>query len=171
DDLSVIVNPNLSANQPPSAAAGPDQATALHSNLIVNSSAEPALENGEIPGWTEVQGTNWTQATINSGDNFPEAQRGNQYFFANETAQAELRQDVDVSAYAGTIAAGTQQFELQAYLRSAPETVPDIGRVIVEYRNATNNVVIATLDSGPISSTSTWQLTEDVRSAPIGTGW
>ena len=171
DDLVVVVNANVSPNQPPSAAAGPDQTIALHSNLIVNSSGEQPLVNAEIPGWTEVQGVNWTQATIGNGDNFPEAQRGNGYFFANEAAQAELRQDVDVSAFSGTIAAGTQQFELQVYMRSAPEALPDVARVIVEYRNAANSAVIAQLDSGPISSTAGWHLTEDIRSAPAGTGW
>ncbi len=171
DDLVVVVNASLTPNQPPGAAAGPDQTIALHGNLIVNSSAEQLLVNNELPGWNEVQGSNWTQATINSGDNFPEAQRGNSYFFANEAAQAELRQDVDVSAFSKTIDAGTQQFELKVYLRSAPEAVPDIARVIIEYRNAANSAVIAQLDSGPVSSTTAWHLTEDIRSAPAGTGW
>src|SRR6185369_12883750 len=86
-------------------------------------------------------------------------------------AEAELRQDIDVSAFAGTIAAGTQQFELQVYLRSLAEAIPDTGRVIVEYRNATNTAAIATLDSGPINTTSGWHLTEDTRVVPLGTGW
>ena len=49
--------------------------------------------------------------------------------------------------------------------------MPDVARVIVEYRNAANSAVIAQLDSGPISSTTAWHLTEDIRSAPVGTGW
>src|SRR6185437_16183757 len=171
DDLFVVVNPSLTPNQPPGAAAGPDQTIALHDNLIVNSSAEQLLVDGKLPGWTEVQGPNWTQATINSGDNFPEAQRGSSYFFASEAAQAELRQDVDVSAFSKMIDAGTQQFEFRAYLRSAPEAVPDVARVIIEYRNATNSAVIAQLDCGPVSSTIAWHLTEDIGSAPPGTGW
>src|SRR5258705_3994185 len=171
DDVVVVVNANVSPNQPPNASAGPDQTIALHSNLIVNSSGEQPLVNGEIPGWTEVQGVDWTKAKINDGDSFPEAHRGNAYFFANEALQAELRQDVDVSAFSGTIAAGSQQFELQVYMRSAPEPVPDVARVIVEYRNAASSAVIAQLDSGPISSTTAWHLTEDIRSAPLGTGW
>jgi len=171
DDLVVVVNSDPSSNQPPAATAGPDQTIALHGNLVVNPSDEQLLVDGEIPGWTEVQGPTWTQATIQNGDKFPAAQRGNSYFFANEAAQAELRQDVDVSAFSQTIAAGTQQFELQVYLRSAPEALPDAARVIVEYRNAANSAVIAALDSGPISSTTVWHLTEDIRSAPVGTGW
>ncbi len=171
DDLVVVVNASVNPNQPPSALAGPDLTVALHGNLIVNSGAEQLLVNGEIPGWTEVQGAGWTRATIKDGDNFPEAQVGDAYFFANEAAQAELRQDVDVSAFSKTIDAGTQQFELRVYLRSAPEIVPDVARVIVEYRNSANSAVIAQLDSGPVPSTAAWHLTEDIRSVPIGTGW
>ncbi len=69
------------------------------------------------------------------------------------------------------IAAGTQQFELKVHLRSAVEATPDSGRVIVEYRDATNTSALATLDSGEITSTSLWHLTEDTRVVPFGTGW
>ena len=109
------------------------------------------------------------QQTAASG--FPEPQRGAAYFYSGNAAQAELRQDIDLSAYAARIAAGTQEFELKAYLRSAAEALPDAGRVVVEYRNATNTSVIATLNSGDITSTTAWHLTEDTRVPPVGTGW
>ncbi|HEY2973146.1 MAG TPA: PKD domain-containing protein [Pyrinomonadaceae bacterium] len=170
DDVQITVNA-APVNQPPTVDAGPDQTVVLHANLIANGGNESPLVNGEIPGWTEVQATTWTQGSVNIASDFPEAQRGAAYFYSGNAAQAELRQDVDLSAYAAKIAAGTQQLEFKAYLRSAAEALPDTGRVVVEYRNATNTSVIATLDSGPITSTSGWQLTEDTRLAPAGTGW
>ena len=170
DELVVIVNPEV-VNQPPTANAGADQSTTINGNLVANPGNELALVNNEIPNWTEVQGTTWTRANESTGAGFPEPQRGQAYFFAGDTDQAELRQDIDVSAFAGTIAAGTQQFEFQVYLRSLAETAPDVGRVILEYRNAANTSMIASLDSGLISTTTGWHLTEDTRVAPLGTGW
>ncbi len=170
DDVQITVNATQ-VNQAPTANAGADQTVTLNANLIVNPGNEEALAGGEIVGWTSAEGTNWTQAMANSGSGFPDAQHGNAYFFAGNAPQAELRQDVDVSTFAANIAAGTKQFEFKAYLRSAAESTPDAARVIVEYRDATNTNVIATLDSGLISSTSSWHLTEDTRIAPPGTGW
>lgn len=170
DDLVVLVNPEI-VNQPPTVNAGMDQVVTINGNLVANASNEDQLVSGEIPGWSEVQGTTWTRATESSGAGFPSAQHGEAYFNAGNAADAELRQGVDVSAFAGTIASGTQQFELKVYLRSLAEATPDTGRVIVEYRNAANTAVIATLDSGPINTTTGWHLTEDTRVAPLGTGW
>ncbi|HAF12398.1 MAG TPA: hypothetical protein DCK99_01610, partial [Blastocatellia bacterium] len=167
DDVTITVNPR---NQPPLVSAGTDQVITLHGNLVENPGNEQASTNGAVAGWIAVEGA-WTQGSESSGNGSPEPQRGNFYFFANGAQQAELRQDIDLSAYAGTIAAGTQQFEFRAYLRSAAEAAPDVARIIIEYRDTTNNNVIASLDSGAISSTSSWHLTEDTRTAPPGTGW
>jgi RHS repeat-associated protein len=170
DDVQITVNP-AGVNQPPTANAGPDQTVALNGNLISNPGNELQLINGEISGWTEVQGTSWTQGTSNSGSGFPAAQRGNAFFFAGDASQAELRQDVDVSAFAANIDAGTQQFELKAYMRSANESLPDDARVILEYRETTNSSLIGTLDSGQIASNADWHLTEETNAAPAGTRW
>jgi RHS repeat-associated protein len=170
DDLVVVVNPEP-PNQPPTVSAGPDNTATINGNLLANPGNDVALVNGEILNWSEVQGTTWMQGTTDSGPGFPTAQRGRAYFFAGDAQQAELRQDVDVSAFAGTIAAGTQQFEFRAYMRSLAEAALDAGRVILEYRNATNSSVIATLDSGLITTTTDWHLTEDTRAVPAGTGW
>ncbi|MEP6636018.1 MAG: PKD domain-containing protein, partial [Acidobacteriota bacterium] len=170
DEIVVIVNPP-SANQPPTANAGPDHALALNANLIANGGNDKPIVNGEIPGWTEVQGATWMAGAANITNGFPEAQRGPAYFYSGNTAQAELRQDVDLTAYGANIAAGTQQFEFKVYLRSANETSPDAGRVILEYRDAANTNVIGTLDSGDITSTGGWNVTEDSRLPPVGTGW
>ncbi|MEO8435564.1 MAG: PKD domain-containing protein [Pyrinomonadaceae bacterium] len=170
DDIQINVSPTA-LNQPPTANAGADQTVTLNTNLINNPGNEALLVNGEIRGWIEVQGTTWTQGSTNSAGGFPGAQRGSAYFYSGNQAQAELGQDVDLSAYAANIAAGTQQFEFKAYLRSLAEDLPDAARVVVEYRDHTNTVVIATLDSGDITSTGDWHLTEDTRLAPLGTGW
>ncbi|MDQ5844764.1 MAG: Ig-like domain-containing protein, partial [Acidobacteriota bacterium] len=168
DELEIIVNP-APVNASPTANAGPDVFTTINSNLVANGGNDQPLVNGEIPGWTEVQGTGWTVGTADA--DAPVPQRGQGYFFAGEDAQAELCQDIDVSSFAAGIVSGTQQFEFKAYVRSAAEAAPDSARVIVEYRNATNTNVLATLDSGLIASTTSWHLTEVTRPAPVGTGW
>jgi RHS repeat-associated protein len=170
DEIVIIVNP-APPNEPPTTNAGPDQSVALHTNLIVNGGGEEPLVGDDVPGWTEVQGATWGRASANSGNGFPEAQRGASYFYAGNAPQAELRQDVDLSAYAANIAAGTQRFEFKAYVRSLAEATPDSGRVVLEYRDNTNTNVIATLDSGDITATEGWHLMEDTHSAPAGTGW
>lgn len=170
DEVEVTVNP-APLNQPPTASAGPDLTATINGNLITNGGNEEQMVNGRIAGWTEVEGSSWTQGLANFASGFPEPNRGTAYFFANDAPRAELRQDVDVSAYAGNIAAGTQRFEFKTYVRSAAETTPDAARVVVEYRDASNTSVIATLDSGEITSTNFWHLTEDIRTVPYGTGW
>jgi RHS repeat-associated protein len=156
-------------NQPPQAVAGDDQTTGLNANLIQNGGGEAGLINGELPAWTEVAGTNWMR--LEGGQNgVPEPRFGNYVLSPVDSATAEMRQDIDVRGFAQGINNGTQEFILQVSLRSAPETAPDTGRIIVEYRDANLNP-IASLDSGDIGSTTAWHLTEDVRVPPAGTGF
>ena len=169
DDVSVTVNP-VAPNQAPLVEAGANQSVELNANRIQNAGNDEPLVNGEIRGWTETVGTSWTRAA--SGANgFPDSVNGGFFFYAGETATAELRQDIDVTAFAATIAAGTQAFALKAFMRSRAESTPDTARMIVEYRNAANTATIAGLDSGEVSSTIAWTLLEDTRIAPAGTGW
>ena len=123
------------------------------SNLIQNPGAEEPLVGGEIPDWTEVDGTNWT---IRTSTNPPPFQ-GSAYFFAGDGATAELSQDVDVSAFAVEIAAGTQQFEFEGFVRSFNQSPTDTSRIIIEYRNAANDTVLESFDSGEIANHSAWQ--------------
>jgi RHS repeat-associated protein len=169
DEVRVTVNP-VPVNQPPAASAGADQRVSISANLIQNPGNEEPLNEGDIAGWTKVAGGAWAQAAASS-DGSPEAFAGQTYFYAGDAAEAELRQDISLSAFAGTVATGTQQFEFKAYVRSRDEASPDEARVILEYRDAANQSVIGTLDSGPITTVSGWHLTEDVRTAPAGTGW
>ena len=169
DDVTVTVNPPA-PNQAPVVDAGANQSTELKTNRIQNAGNDEQLVNGEIRAWTEAVGTTWTRAA--SGANgFPESVNGGHFFYAGETASAELRQDVDLTSFAGTIAAGTQAFEMKSFVRSRAETTPDTARLIIEYRNAANTTMIARLDSGEVSSTTAWQLIEDTRIVPAGTGW
>ncbi len=170
DDVLITANP-VPPNEAPTANAGPDATLAINGNLVRNAGSEQELTGGEIASWIEVQGSTWTRGNSSSGTAFPDPQRGAFYFLASEEAEAELRQDIDVSAFGTAIAGGTQQFEFKAYVRSAAEATPDAARIVVEYRDGANANVLATLDSGALTSTTAWHLTEDLRSAPVGTGW
>ncbi len=169
DDVTVTVNPTA-PNQSPVVNAGSDVSVELNANLVRNPGNDEELLNGEIRGWSEAGGNSWTRGISGTGS-FPESVNGGSVFYAGETATAELRQDIDVSSFAATIAAGTQSFEWKAYVRSRVEAMPDTARVILEYRNASNTTMIARLDSGEMSSTNAWHLLEDTRPAPAGTGW
>ncbi|HEX6623913.1 MAG TPA: RHS repeat-associated core domain-containing protein [Pyrinomonadaceae bacterium] len=169
DDVTVTVNP-VAPNAAPVVNAGADQTVELNSNHVRNGGNDEQLVNGEIRAWTKAVGNLWTRGTSGAGG-LPESVNGDAFFHAGETASAELRQDVDVTAFASTINAGTQSFEWKAFVRSRAESVPDTARVIVEYRNAANTLLIARLDSGEVASTSAWHLLEDTRPAPAGTGW
>ncbi|HEU4768602.1 MAG TPA: RHS repeat-associated core domain-containing protein [Pyrinomonadaceae bacterium] len=169
DEITITVNP-AAPNQAPLVDAGANQSVELNANRVQNGGNDEALVNGEIRGWTEAAGTTWTRAA-SGASGFPESVNGGFFFYAGEIASAELRQDVDISAFAATIAAGTQAFAWRAFVRSRVESTPDTARVIVEYRNATNTTLIARLDSGEVSSTNAWQLLEDTRIVPVGTGW
>ena len=163
DELQVTVNP-APPNVAPSVAAGPDLSTAINGNLVLNGGNDLALVDNEIGGWTRVVGS-WAQSTDGVS---PQRGLG---LFAGEGSESELRQDIDVSAFASAIAVGTQQFEFKAFVRSAIEASPDSARVVLEYRDATNTSILAILDSGSITSTADWHLTEDVRTVPQGTSW
>ncbi|MBI3651403.1 MAG: hypothetical protein HY231_10325, partial [Acidobacteria bacterium] len=170
DEVAISVLPQTAQNQAPTVNAGADQTVSLGVNLIQNPSNEAALVNGKIANWTEVTGNAWTQATAGS-NGFPTSFAGDTYFYAGDTADAELRQDVNVSAYATAIAAGTQQFALSVNVRSRNETPADSARVILEYRNAANTATLGALDSGPLTSVTGWTAISDTRAAPAGTGW
>jgi RHS repeat-associated protein len=171
DDVQVTVNP-VPTNQSPTANAGPDRSVAVKGNLIVNPGNEEPLVNGEIPGWIEEQGTTWTQG--NSSTAGFDAHRGQNFFYVGSDGAeyAELRQDVDVSAFAATITTGSQQFEFQTFVRSAPEfPYPDHPGIVVEFRNAQNTGVLATMEGGNGYAINSWPLTETIQAAPVGTGW
>jgi uncharacterized repeat protein (TIGR01451 family) len=133
--------------------------------LLVNPGAEQPLAGGELPGWTEVVGGDWQPRFA-----APPPIEGQAYFFAGMVPLAELRQDVDISAYAAEVDSGGQLFSLQAFVRTRDEIPADSTHIVVEYRDATNSVLDA-FDSGEITSPTAWQEVSDVRAVPAGTRW
>ena len=115
-----------------------------------------------IPSWTPLTGDAWAYRSTS-----PEAQRGLNYFFAGASADAELVQDVDLSAFATAIDAGTQAFAFTGYLRSFDQAPADLARIVLEYRDA-GGAVLDAFDTGDVASTDAWQEVTDLRTAPVG---
>jgi len=132
-------------------------------NLLQNPAAEDPLVGGEIPGWTEVAGSNWTYRSTS-----PEPHEGANYFFPGVAASAELAQDVDLSAFATAIDAGEQAFAFAGFVRSFQQSPADQTRIVVEYQDA-EGAVLDSFDSGDIVSTTSWAPVTDQRLAPAGT--
>ena len=143
-----------------------DDEACLGPNLVVNGSGELALQDGELVGWTEVAGSDWTFGLF-----APSAADGDAYLVSASDDAAELAQDLDVSAYAATIDLGTQEFELSAYLGQGDFVPPAETRVIVEFRDATNSLVLGDWDSGAPVAVGEWQQAIEDVFAPAGTRW
>lgn len=169
DDVTVTVEP-APPNQPPVVSAGEDQTVTPGLNLVRNGGGEEQIINGEIPGWTKAEGETWAQAPAGTS-NFYDSFEGDTYLHAPGDEHAELRQDVDVSAYADSIKAGAQEFAFSVAVRAAAETPADGARVVFEFRDASNTNVLATVDSGEKNSSETWQLIEGAFTAPAGSAW
>jgi uncharacterized repeat protein (TIGR01451 family) len=140
-------------------------------NLLANPGAESRPIDGEIPAWLEVVGTSWQRRLAG-----PDPAEGTAYFFAGEAELAELAQEVSVRAYEVRIDGGSsldegQRFAFTGRVRTFQESPPDTARVVVEYRDRTNAVVLDAFDSGEIASPDEWREVADVRTAPAGTGW
>ncbi len=151
------------AGAPAAHLPGADAASAASANLVLNGSNEAALAGGEIPGWDEVVGTQWSQA----GD-ASYSQDGDYHFWAGNVANGELKQDIDVSAHAALIDAGLQSFSFGGWVRSVPQNPPDSTRIKVEYRHLVD-VPLYTYDSGEIQNPGNWMQLADSHAAPIGT--
>ncbi|HEX6198644.1 MAG TPA: Calx-beta domain-containing protein, partial [Thermoanaerobaculia bacterium] len=144
-------------------------------NLLANPGAEarPLLgdELGELPAWTEVEGETWQRRFED-----PDPAEGAAYFFAGEADLGELAQEVSVRAYEVRIDGGVagepeQRFVFTGRVRTFQESPPDTARIVVEYRDRANAVVLDAFDSGEVSSPDEWLEVADVRAAPAGTGW
>jgi len=135
-------------------------------NLIYNPGNDLALDNGEIAGWEEIVGTNWTTRSSS-----PSPEDGSAYFFPGAGATAELSQTINVSAYGGAIDLGIQQFDFSGYISSF-RTGGDTTQIIVEYQDA-SGTVLDSYDSGaiyaPYNVGDAWDLLTDSRLAASGT--
>ncbi len=138
-------------------------------NLLVNPGAElPAVSN-LIPGWDVVTGSAWQV-----GGGTPPAFDGDADF-ATSDAAGELKQDADLLAYAAQIqGAAGQSFAFSGQVRTVNAgggAAASTARIVVEYRDLTDQNVLGTFDSGPIASAGTWTQVTDQRAAPAGTRW
>jgi chitinase len=137
-------------------------------NLLLNPGAEQAPAGaGTVPGWRAVAGSQWQPR----GGANPQPAEGSAYFYAGQVAHAELAQDVDVSAYARSVDNGAQTFAFSGAVRTLSEQPSDIARIVVEYRDAANVVVLGAFDTGEIASPLEWRAVADSRPAPVGARW
>ena len=143
-----------------------DDEICLGPNLLVNPGAETEPIGDELADWNVTQGIGWEERYHDSGSD-----DGTGYFSAVSEGTAELRQDIDVSAYADRINEGNQAFAFVGYVRTFDEDADGSARIVVEYRNQDNDVVLDSFDSGTISSASEWKLVAAEMIAPPDTGW
>lgn len=133
--------------------------------LIRNWSCEEALINSNIPAWDEVVGTVWTRRNTTP----PGPVEGSYYFFAGKVANAELKQDVDVSPYRYNIDRGRQYFDFSGYVRSYDQTPTDNSRIVVEYLNGEKMLISTGFDTGNCNNTAQWDRKSHTGLAPVGT--
>lgn len=141
-------------------------------NLIINPSAESDPFGGG-GGWTSVvtgsscfTGSNWRITGNQNG--FPTAQSGSQLFYSGcGSVSGEIYQDIDISANATLIDAGSQIFDFSGYTQSYTQTPADGAQIIVEYRNATSTV-LSSFNTGVTQNQGTWVQYTDSRTAPVG---
>gem|GEM_PF-979990 len=144
-----------------------DDEACFSPNLLLNPGAEQApAADGSLPGWHKVGVAAWQRKSTN-----PLPAEGSAYFFAGKVQTAELAQDVNLATYAARIDLGHQSFELLAAVRSFNESPSDTARVVLEYRDAANAVVLDAFDSGEIASPLEWRRLADTRTVPAGARW
>ncbi len=168
---------NLQLSQPQGAAlargtalgtiqAGPACASP---NLLANPGAELPTASDLIPDWDLVAGTTWQVGSA------PPAPFAGDDDFLTQDAAGEIKQDVDLSAWAQKIAsAGGQTFAFQGALltgNAGGGAAASTARIVVEYRDAANVNVLGSYDSGWTASAQGWLAVADQRQAPAGTGW
>ncbi len=136
-------------------------------NLLLN----PDAESGGTNGWTDVLGHGFH--VYDGTSNFP-VYEGAFSFWAGVTGPTgaytnEIAQDVDVTAYAAGIDAGSVTAQFSGIGRSNSATgSTDYARIIVEYRTG-NGSVLASHDSGNITPTNTYVPVSHQRTVPTGT--
>lgn len=119
-------------------------------------------------------GAGWVQVSGNWQNGAPVTPHGGSFhFYASGStvgSSSELYQDINVSAYASSIDAGTTSFTFSTWMRSYNKVFGvwnDLGNTIVEYRDA-SSTVLSTYSTGNQASL-TWIQFSDTRLAPVGT--
>ncbi len=156
----------------------PAQQNVLGTNLIVNGNAEagPAGTNfttlaSSIPGWTATGKPNVLPYGLNGAiqTNSPApVDRMFQYFVAGPAAST-LQQKIDVSAAASTIAAGTIEYSISAFLGSASAAgYVSNAQVAVAFENASGQT-FTTAKLGPLGFNNGLNLQQEIGLVPAGT--
>lgn len=126
-------------------------------NLVVNGDAEssPGTTSSNppasIPGWTISGSPNvilYTASDRMSNGTIGPANRGKNYFAGSNTAQATLKQKIDVSAAASAIDAGTVSYDASGYIGIISG---DVSSMIVTLQNASGGT-LTTFTLGPLTS-------------------
>ncbi|MFN7941176.1 MAG: carboxypeptidase regulatory-like domain-containing protein [Thermoanaerobaculia bacterium] len=132
--------------------------------LLANGGAEEPVVGGSIPGWTRELGSTWTEASGGAAE-------GSRYFYAGAVSLGHLTQDVDVSFLAEAIDASRARLAFSSLVRSFDQPDPDAASLELEFRDATNSVVLAVAASGEVASVSEWRRIGMVAAPPPGTRW
>ena len=133
---------------------------AMSPNLIANPGNEAALVGGEIPGWTEIAGSTWTQRSES-----PDPFEGHYYFFAGANASAVLRQTIDLGDFGTQIDAGLLGLDFSGRVRSFAQSPTDTATITLRFLDASAST-LNTFTSGAIANTAQWQLVSSALVAP-----
>lgn len=135
-------------------------------NLVSNGSFEDVSGGvgGEIVGWSGLGDISWTGLGI--GGSNPSPYEGERYFSPGAVAKSELQQVVDLTSYEQATDSGAQSFAFSGWLLSGDKG-SDLSRVVVEYRNASGDL-LSRYDSGD-RACRTWTNVSDTRVVPVGT--
>lgn len=106
---------------------------------------------------------NFQQQFRNGG--YATAFAGTYYLFAGSDATSDAYQDIDVSAYAAEIDAGTASFTFSGRIQTYLQSPQDQGRIIVEYRNA-GGTVLSSYNTGNQTTSSVWTNFTNTQMAP-----
>ncbi|WP_018342559.1 gliding motility-associated C-terminal domain-containing protein [Cytophaga aurantiaca] len=144
--------------------------TATAQELVVNGGAEDFI----WVGWHQANPSDTWKFTKPGSDNVRPPHGGTflMYPYRGVSTTSELYQDIDISANAAAIDAGTASYSFSGWRRGFKNTSPfsadmDRSQIIVEYRDA-SGTVLGSFDTGS-AVFSSWTQSTDTRFAPIGT--
>jgi hypothetical protein len=132
--------------------------------LLENGGAEEPIVGASIPGWTRELGSTWTEAAGGAAE-------GGHYFYAGSVALGHLTQDVDLSFLAEAIDASRARLAFSSLVRSFDQPDPDATSLELEFRDATNSIVLGVTSSGEVASVSEWRRIGMVVAPPPGARW
>ncbi len=78
---------------------------------------------------------------------------------------------MDVSALAIAIDSGTLRFAFEGYVRSYNSIPTDSSRIVLEYLDTSQTIILDSFDTGEIKNRNAWQRVSRYRTAPVNTRW